>query len=392
MKGALYLAGRYLRFHRIKTTILVVSLTILLFLPLGLEILVARTAERLRARADTTPLLIGAKGSSLDLALRALYFEGEVPESIRYEQVARVRDTGLAAPVPLHVHYRVRKQPVVGTTLDYFDFRGLRIAAGRRFSVLGECVLGADAAAALEVGPDDKVITSPDNLFDLAGAYPLRMTVTGVLARTGTPDDAAVFVDVRTSWVIAGLGHGHRDLTKPDAAAQVLERKEDRVVANASVLQFNEITAENSAEFHFHGQQGDLPISAILALPRNAKSQTLLLGRYLGRDEPCQIMEPRAVMDELIATVVQVRGYVVAVTLLLGGATLLTICSVFWLSVRLRRRELNTLEKIGCSKRFVGGLLGAEVAVVFVLAAAFAAGLALLTARYGESLIRGLIV
>jgi putative ABC transport system permease protein len=370
----------------------VVSLTILLFLPLGLEILVARTTERLRSRADTTPLLIGAKGSSLDLALRALYFEGEVPAPLRYEQVARVRDTGLAAPIPLHVRFRVRNQPVVGTTLDYFDFRRLRIARGRRFSVLGECVLGADAAAALGVGPDEKVITSPDNVFDLAGAYPLRMTVTGVLARTGTPDDAAVFVDVRTSWVIAGLGHGHRDLTKPGASAQVLERKEDRVVANASVLQFNEITPENAAAFHFHGKQGDLPVTAILALPRDAKSQTLLSGRYLGRDELCQIMEPRAVMDDLISTVVQIRGYVVAVTLLLGGATLLTICSVFWLSVRLRRRELATLEKIGCSKRFVGGLLGAEVAVVFALAAALAGGLAILAARFGESLIHSLIV
>jgi putative ABC transport system permease protein len=392
VSGALYLAGRYMRFHRVKTTILVVSLTILLFLPIGLEILVARTAERLRARADSTPMLIGAKGSSLDLALRALYFEGEIPAPIRYEQVTRVTDTGLADPIPLHIRFAVRKQPVVGTTLDYFGFRGLRVARGRLFSVLGECVLGADAAAALGVGADDKVITSPDNLFDLAGAYPLRMHVAGVLARAGTPDDAAVFVDVRTSWVISGLGHGHRDLTQPGAAAQILERKDDRVVANASVVQFNEITPENAAEFHFHGKQGDLPLTAILALPRDRKSQTLLLGRYLGRDELCQILEPRAVMDDLIATVVQVRGYVVAVTLLLGFATLLTICSVFWLSVRLRRRELATLEKIGCSRRFVGGLLGAEVAVVFAIAAALAGGLALLTAHFGESLIHRLIV
>jgi len=392
VKDALYLAWRYMRFHRIKTATLVVSLTILLFLPLGLEILVSRTAQRLRARADSTPLLVGAKGSSLDLALRALYFEGEVPAAVRYGQVARIRETGLAAPVPLHVRYSVRKQPVVGTTLDYFDFRRMRVASGRLFSVLGQCVLGADAARALEAGPGDKVITSPDNLFDLAGAYPLRMTVTGVLARTGTPDDAAVFVDIRTTWVIAGLGHGHRDLTAPGAEGQILERKGDSVVANASVVQFNEITPENSADFHFHGERGDLPVTAVLAIPRDSKSRTLLLGRYLGRDEPCQIMEPRAVMDDLIATVVRVRGYVVAVTLLLGSATLLTICSVFLLSVRLRRRELATMEKIGCSRRFVAGVLGAEVGIVFALAACAAGALALLTATFGESLIHGLIV
>ena len=52
MSDALYLAARYMLHHRVKTTILVGSLTILLFLPLGLEILVSRTAQRLRARAE----------------------------------------------------------------------------------------------------------------------------------------------------------------------------------------------------------------------------------------------------------------------------------------------------------------------------------------------------
>jgi len=392
VKDALYLAWRYMRYHRIKTAILVSSLTILLFLPLGLQILISRTTQQLRARAESTPLLVGTKGSSLDLALRALYFEGEVPAPLRFRQVARIRETALADPMPLHLRFSVRRQPVVGTTLDYFALRRLRLADGRAFSMLGECVLGATAAAALDAGAGDKVVTSPDNLFDLAGAYPLRMTVTGVLAPTGTPDDMAVFVDYRTSWVIAGLGHGHRDLTEPGAEGQVLERKDDRVVANASVVQFNEITPANVANFHFHGDSGDLPITAILALPRDAKSRTLLLGRYLGRDEPCQIMEPRAVMDDLIATVVRVRGYVIAVTLLLGCATLLTICSVFLLSVRLRRRELATMEKIGCSRRFVASVLGGEIATVFLLAAALAGLLTFLTAQFGESLIRRLIV
>ena len=56
-------------------------------------------------------------------------------------------------------------------------------------------------------------------------------------------------------------------------------------------------------------------MTAVIALPHDDKSRTLLLGRYLGRDEPCQIEEPSAVMNELIATVVRVRGYVIAVAL-----------------------------------------------------------------------------
>ena len=82
MKQTLYLVRRYLAANPGKTAVLVGSLSLLLFLPAGLQVLVDRTAAQLRARADSTPLLIGAKGSSLDLALRALYFEGEIPAPI----------------------------------------------------------------------------------------------------------------------------------------------------------------------------------------------------------------------------------------------------------------------------------------------------------------------
>jgi len=392
VSDTLYLAWRYMRYNRGKTAILVASLALLLYIPMGLQLLVDRTAARLRTRADTTPVIIGDKGSSLDLVLRALYFEGEVPAAIPYAQVTRIAATGLADAIPIHARFAVRQQPVVGTTIDYFRFRGLATERGGLFTGLGECVLGAAAAEALDAGPGDKVVTSPENLFDLAGSYPLRMRVTGVLSRSHSPDDDAVFVDIKTAWVIAGLGHGHRDLAEKGAEGQVLERDGNRITANASVVQFNEITPQNLGSFHFHGDRSALPVTAVIALPHDDKSRTLLLGRYLGRDEPCQIEEPSAVMNEVIATVVRVRGYVIAVALLLGCGTLLTICLVFLLSIRLRRRELATMEKIGCSRSLVAALVGSEAAIVFVVALALALLLALLTAWGGESLIRGLIV
>ena len=49
------------------------------------------------------------------------------------------------------------------------------------------------------------------------------MKVVGVLSPVATPDDEAVFVDVKTAWVIAGLAHGHDDVTAPGAESGVLE-------------------------------------------------------------------------------------------------------------------------------------------------------------------------
>jgi hypothetical protein len=53
---------------------------------------------------------------------------------------------------------------------------------------------------------------------------------------------------------------------------------------------------------------------------------------------------------------------------------------------------METMRKIGCSRRFVGGLIAGEAAVVLVAAALVAALLTILTAGFAESLIRALIV
>ena len=59
-------------------------------------------------------------------------------------------------------------------------------------------------------------MSDPENVFDLAGSYPIIMHVRGVLAPTGTADDGAVFVDIKTEWLIMGIMHGHQDVEKAD--------------------------------------------------------------------------------------------------------------------------------------------------------------------------------
>ena len=55
-----------------KTLILVAAIATISFLPVGLNVLVAKSGEELMARAEATPLLIGARGSALELVLSAL--------------------------------------------------------------------------------------------------------------------------------------------------------------------------------------------------------------------------------------------------------------------------------------------------------------------------------
>jgi putative ABC transport system permease protein len=390
--GPLYLAWRYLAHHRVKTLILVSSIALIAYLPAGLRVLIGQSAVELTARAEATPFLVGARGSPLELVLSSLYFESDTPALTSHAEVVRVADSGLAEPIPLYVRFRVREHPIVGTSLEYLDFRGLRVAAGRPMAMLGECVLGAEAAQRLGVGPGDAAISSPESVFDLAGSYPLRMRVVGVLAPSHGPDDRAVFVDVKTAWLIEGLGHGHQDLAAPEATSAVLAREGNRITANASVVQYNEVTADNVDSFHFHGPAESYPLSALIAVPRDAKSGVILMGRYQGSEEATQIVRPGDVMDELLATVFTVERYAVAAMGIVALATLATAALVFLLSLRLRKREVETMIKIGAARGSVAAVLASEVVLVLVLGFLLAGALTLVTSRFSAEAMRVLLV
>ena len=373
MRQIVFLAWQSLRFHRLQSAILIFGLAVTLYLPLAVNGLVARYQDSLLQRAATTPLVAGGLGSRFDLVLHALYFRGRVPRLLKMADVEALRDTGYAQPIPLYVRYSARRTPVVGTTLDYFAFRQLALARGETLLQLGDCVLGAEAAAALNLGPGDRLMTDPENVFDIAGSYPVNLRVMGVLAPARTPDDRAVFVDLKTAWLIEGLAHGHSDITGTNADANVvLDRTATNVAANAALIEFTEVNAENITSFHFHGDPAEFPVSAILPIAPDEKSATLLRGRYQGADATVQILAPRAVVEELLGLVFRIKRFFDANAALVAMATVAFLLLVVLLSLRLRRPEMETLFRLGCARGLTARLVAAELAAIGLVSAALA--------------------
>jgi putative ABC transport system permease protein len=388
MRDCLYLAWRYLAYHWVKTTILVTSITLIIFLPAGLRVLVKQSKEKLTARADVTPPVIGKKGSPLELVLNSVYFTGQIPELMQYSEAARVNRTGFASAIPLYVRFHSQGDPIVGTSLDYFELRGLEVKSGRQMGRLGDCVIGAKVARKRRIRPGDSVISSPDRVFDIAGVYPLKMHVTGVLAFSDSPDDDAIFTDIKTTWVIEGMAHGHEDLSKPAAASRVLKRKGNVYVGNASVVQYNEITDENIDSFHFHGDPAMFNMTSLIAVPPDHKSETLLIGRYRTGENVHQVVKPDSVLRELLATILAVERFVVAGLVVVGFSTLATASLVFMLSLRLRRREITTMDKIGGSRGRVLVLVLCEIAGSLFLSGILAVALTWITGWFAADVMR----
>jgi ABC-type antimicrobial peptide transport system permease subunit len=61
---------------------------------------------------------------------------------------------------------------------------------------------------------------------------------------------------------------------------------------------------------------------------------------------------------------------------------------VFALSIRIRKREIETIRKIGGARRRLTGILCAEIAIIVVAGVGLAAALTGLVSRFGELLIK----
>jgi len=391
MIDSFYLAWHYLRYHRLRTLLLVASLSLIGFVPAALNQLLEESQRQLMARADSTPLIIGARGSRMDLVMSALYFSNDSPTLLAAEAIGHVMDSGLADAIPLHVRFKTRHAPIVGTTLDYFDFRRLAIRDGRPLGMLGECVVGSALAEKYNLKPGDHLVSAPQDLFDMAGVYPLRMSVVGILEKNGSPDDEVVFVDIQTAWVIEGLGHGHQDVSTIEDNSLLLESKDDIKRTSQKLDYYNEISEQNIDSFHFHGDPDTFPLTAVIVLPHDDKSAALLKGRYLAANNE-QLVTTPDVISELLQNIFRVKRLMDTIILVVAVAMWLSVVLIFLLSLRLRAREIETVFNLGGSRSMVVQLITAEILLIALLTTAVCAVLLWWLSSQSSELVRHLLI
>src|SRR5690606_22398784 len=210
-------------------------------LPVATRAATASFEQSLRARARATPLVAGAPGNRFDLAFSALHFRAGDLAPVPLRQVEELAASGLGTPVGLSVRFTVRGEPLVGVGAEYFDLRKLRAQTGELPAMMGDVALGHALADRLDLAVGDQAYSDQRELYDISVGAAMKLTVTGVLAPTGGPDDHAAFVDLNTIWLLEGLAHGHDEAGEVDESF-MLGRSEDAIVLSPALIEHNEVT------------------------------------------------------------------------------------------------------------------------------------------------------
>ncbi|MFV3075457.1 FtsX-like permease family protein [Niveispirillum fermenti] len=241
----------------------VAVIAFLLLLERGLE-------NRLVRDVTGIDMVVGAKGSPLQLVLSAV-LQVDVPTgNVPLAAVADLRRNPLVRQaVPVAMGDRFGSFRILGTEPAYIDHYGGRLAAGRLFEGPMEAVLGAEVAATSGLGLDATLVGSHGLTAGGEAHADMPYRVVGVLARTGTVLDRLVLTPVASVWAVHDHHHHHHD--EPDEAGEDHDHG-------------HEADPDHDHESTTEGTDHDREVTAILVryatplaaarLPREINSQT----------------------------------------------------------------------------------------------------------------------
>jgi putative ABC transport system permease protein len=185
--------------------------------------------ERMGRDARGIDLVVGAKGSPMQLILSAVFHidapAGNIPlaEAKKLAQNRAIRQV-----IPLALGDSFRGFRIVGTTHDYVAHYGGELAAGRLWTQPMEAVLGAEVARTTALGVGGTFVGSHGVAEggEEHGDFPYA--VVGVLKPTGTVLDRLVLGSVESVWFVHVHPGKHED---PKETLAALREDEQEITA-----------------------------------------------------------------------------------------------------------------------------------------------------------------
>ena len=212
------LASAYLRERLLATFLNILLLGLGVGTIIALILTLTQAEQRMERDTAGIDLVIGAKGSPLQLILSSV-FQVDIPTgNIGLEEAAAIialPQVKRAVPLALGDSYKTFR--IVGTTPDYLHLYAASVQSGRLWEKPLEAVVGAEVAKATQLrvgqsfagahglGTSSGLANRNGNNSDAHADHPYQ--VVGILGTTGTVIDRLVLTGLESVWFI----HDHND-------------------------------------------------------------------------------------------------------------------------------------------------------------------------------------
>jgi putative ABC transport system permease protein len=326
------LSASYLRSRPLNSALSVLLLALGVGTIVLLVLVVSQFEERMGNDARGIDLVVGAKGSPMQLILAGIYHAdaptGNIPFS-SFELLAKNRLVKKVMPLALGDSWRGYR--IVGARKDYLDHYGAELVAGKIFEKNMEAVLGAEVAARTRTGVGATFTGAHGISGEGAEHADAPFKVVGVLAKTNSVLDRLVLTSIGTVWHVheehKGEDHDEEDENEEGREVTVL------LVEFASPL-------------------------AVATLPRSINAQS-------GLQAASPAYETARLFRMVGVGVEALRGFG-AILILAAG---LSVFIALYSALEERRYDLAVMRALGASPRRLFGLLMAE-GLVLALAGA----------------------
>jgi putative ABC transport system permease protein len=327
------LAASYLRARPLQTALSLLLLALGAGTIVTLLLVVSQLEGRMGRDARGIDLVVGAKGSPMQLILSGIYHADAPTGNVPLATVQVLQKNRLVRKaMPLALGDGWKGYRIVGAGKDYLEHYAGKFSAGRIYEKEMEAVLGYEVAARTGVGVGGKFAGAHGigGDGDEHGAMPY--TVVGVLAKSDSVLDRLVLTGIESVW------HVHEEHQGPQDAQDRKAMAEDREVTVVLV-------------------QYASPLAAAM-LPRQINSKSEL--------QAASPAYETARLFRMVGAGIEALRAFAAVLILAAG---LSVFIALYTALEERRYDLAVMRTLGASPGRLFGLLLAEGLVLALLGA-----------------------
>ncbi len=294
-------------------------------------------------------LVIGAKGSPLQLILSSMYHIDSPTGNISLKEARPFLNPkhpliGTAVPLSLGDSYRGFR--IVGTTEDFLKLYNTQIGEGRLWEANMEVTIGAMVAkqAELKVGDEFKSSHGFEDGIDAGHVDHLSFTVVGIFATQGTVVDQLILTTNQSFWLVHGeQEHDHSDDVEPtDSLATDAHTDHDHADHDHADHETSEGIPGNLLD-----EPEDRDITALLLKFKARNYQALNMQRNINENTDMQAATPAIEINRLFSLMSTGER---VLTILAWVITIVSGLSVFislFSSLRDRKYELALMRVMG---------------------------------------------